>query len=710
MQSFLEHWRIPYIVVIAGLTVFFGFQCLDLQVDQDNRSMDADDENQSLIEKEFKDLFHSGDPIILAIHKDNVLDTKGRDLIRKIGSEIRKIEGVKQVVSLADTDFSLPAYQEGLLISKDRNTSGISILLKDFSDNGESLTRLIQEIRAIADAYSSNDVQTFVTGLPLQKHEAGRLVLKDQKLFAPLSFLILGGVLLLITRQLSGLVFPLLISGTSIIWTLGIYSSFGYSLNMITSLLPPVIMTLAVMTTIHIYLEWLWGTQLDKKQRILTAVKNLYRPCLFASLTTSIGFLSLISNDTPAVRQFGIFSSLGVMISYLLGVSGLAVGLSFLNAPTQQPRLAKNILSTQLEKFSNLTVTYPLQIMLGTIGVTAISLYGMQKVRSNTDLLRFLGPDTQLFSDTTYIDQNLTGVNTLELLISKTNHEPFNAFDELKQVGTLQQSIDQLPLVKHSLSIVNLIESTGTSLSDIPSGIPFESITKNPDFSNFLHIDLQTTRLCVRTGAIGSAAGAQLIEKIRSIANQKLGGNFEVRMAGGFYRVIAESNHLVASQVKSFAIALVLILLAIGIVFRSIKFVGLAIIPNIIPLLMTVAIMGYFAIDLSTGTAMIASVVIGIAVDDTIHYLSAFQKSFRGDCDQAIRTTTRSTGFALTSTTLALSLGFWVAMFGSFQPTVYFALLSGLTMWFALACDLLVLPACLKLTFCTRNKSTALIK
>ena len=174
--------------------------------------------------------------------------------------------------------------------------------------------------------------------------------------------------------------------------------------------------------------------------------------------------------------------------------------------------------------------------------------------------------------------------------------------------------------------------------------------------------------------------------------------------------MIAESNHLVASQVKSFAIALILILLAIGVVFRSIKFVGLAIIPNVIPLLMTASIMGFFAIDLSTGTAMIASVVIGIAVDDTIHYLSAFQKSFKGDCDQAIRNTTRSTGYALTSTTLALSLGFWVAMFGSFQPTVYFALLSGLTMWFALACDLLVLPACLKLTFCSRRKPTTLIK
>ena len=710
MQSFLDRWRVPYLLVLAGLTVFFGSKCLELQVDQDNRSMDADNENQELVKKEFKDLFDSGDPIILAIHKDNILDPVGRNLILKIAAEVRALEGVKQVHSLADYDFTPPDYQRGLLISKDQNTSGISILLQDFSDNGESLARLIQQIRDIADVNSSKGLQTFVTGLPLQKYEAGRLVLKDQKLFAPLSFLILGAVLLLITRHFSGLAFPLLISGVSIIWTLGIYSSFGYSLNMITSLVPPVIMTLAVMTTIHIYLEWLHGNETDKKQRVVTAVKNLYRPCLFASLTTAIGLLSLISNDTPAVRQFGIFAALGVMISYLIGVSGLAVGLSFLKAPTQHTSLKMGILPTLLEKLSDFTITHPLKIIAGTIGVAAVSFYGLQKVRSNTDLLRFLGQDTRLFSDTTFIDQNLTGVNTLELLISKINAEPFDNFDELKQIKKFQQAVNQAPQVKHSLSAVDLIESSGTSLADIPSAISFEDVTKSSGLSKFLDKDLLTTRLCVRTGAIGSSAGSQLIEEIRSIAKQQLGDSYKVREAGGFYRVIAESNHLVASQVKSFAIALILILLAIGVVFRSIKFVGLAIIPNVIPLLMTASIMGFFAIDLSTGTAMIASVVIGIAVDDTIHYLSAFQKSFKGDCDQAIRNTTRSTGYALTSTTLALSLGFWVAMFGSFQPTVYFALLSGLTMWFALACDLLVLPACLKLTFCSRRKPTTLIK
>ncbi len=667
--------------------------------------MDADNEIQALVEKEFEDLFQSGDSIILAIHKNDILDSHGKDLIQEIGFELQALEGVKQVISLADHNYSSASIFEGLLISKKRNTAGIHILLDDFSDNKKLQAHIIQEIQALAATYENEQVQCYITGLPLQKYEAGQLVLKDQKLFAPLSFLILGCVLFLITRQLSGLIFPLLISALSIVWTLGIYSFFGFSLNMITSLLPPVIMTLSVTTSIHIYLQWLQGSETDKKQRVAAAIKKLYRPCLFATLTTAIGFLSLLSSDTPAVRQFGLFTSIGVTISYFIGVSGLAVGLSFLKAPTLHPRKRKNLLTSSLKKISAFTVKHPGKIIFATIAIAAASFYGSQKVQNNTDLLRFLGPKNQLFQDSTFIDQNLTGVNCLELLISKSNHQAFAHIDELQQIADFQQSLSLLLHVKHSLSVIDLLEIKGEPLSGFPTHFPFAKVLQDSQLAPFITPDLITTRISLRISAIGSSTGAQLIDNIHSLAKKHLGDSFTIKEAGGFYRVISESDHLVASQIKSFAIALTLILLTIGIVFRSIRFMGLAIIPNIIPLLMSAAIMGFFSIDLSTGTAMIASVVIGIAVDDTIHYLSAFKKSFQGDCNAAIYTTTQSTGYALTATTLALSLGFWVAMFGSFQPTVYFALLSGLTMWFALACDLLVLPACLKLTFCTQGKN-----
>ncbi len=708
MLLFLDRWRAPYLFAVAGLTLFFGYHCLHLHVDEDNHSMDAENEGQSLVEDEFKKFFGEGDPILVAVHQDGgILNDSGKKLIREIGDELARIDGIEKVVSLAGDDFVFPDYLENLLISRDRKTTGIRIQLDDFSDNGESLSRVIDEIERVVKKHSTTDVKIALTGLPLQKHEAGRLVRRDQKIFSPLSFLILGGVLLLITKRWSGLFFPLLGSALTICWTLGIYSLFGYSLNMITSLLPPVIMTLSVTTAIHIYLEWLTGKEDNNRDRIVAAVRNLYRPCLFASLTTAIGFLSLLFSHTPAVKQFGIFAALGVVISYIIGVSGLAVGLSFLRKPPpvlDDPEgfgADHGVLSRVLVKISRLPVRHPRKIIFVTLLVAVGSAFGLQRVRSNTDLLRYLGTDTGLYRDTMFIDQNLTGVNTLEILVSRTDGEPLDTFDEMDKIQAFQNSIATIAHVKHSLSLADLL---GTPEVEPFKGVaPFEAIIEELKPDQFLNDDMRIARVSVRTDAIGTYKGAELIEAIRSSAAEKLGPEYRIREAGGFYRVIAESNHLVATQIKSFAIAIVLILVAIGVVFRSFTFMGLAIIPNVIPLLMTAAIMGFFEIDLSTGTTMIASVVIGVAVDDTIHYLAAFRRSFRGDCDVALKKTTRLTGFALTSTTLALSIGFWVAIFGSFQPTVYFALLSGVTMWFALACDLLVLPACLKLAFAKKK-------
>lgn len=704
MQSFLEHWRVPYLLVLGGLTLFFGFHCLHLHVDEDNRSMDADDKGQARIEDKFVKVFGESDSILIAVHRDtDLLDESGEKLIREISDDVSDLDGVKKVTSLVESHFSVPEYLDGLLISKDRKTAGISVLLDEFSDKGKSLNRVAEEIRSIAADHSKGDQKVAVTGLPLQKLEAGRLVRRDQKIFAPLSFLILGTLLLLITRHWSGMFFPLLVSALTICWTLGIYSLLGYSLNMITSLLAPVIMTLSATTTIHIYLEWLVGRESDNRSRIIGAVKNLYRPCLFASLTTAIGFLSLLLSRTPAVREFGFFAALGVLISYALGVSGLAVCLSFFKSPPphdpgEDHDFGHRFLSPILTRLSLISIGHPRKIIIGSLLIALVSCYGVRKVRTNTDLLRYLGTGSRLYKDTIFIDRNLTGVNTVELLISKSDgQEVIDNFADLEKIEAFQKAVTAIPLVRHSLSAADLL---GTEeVMKYKGMVPFRKIVEEVSPTEFLSRDLKTARVSIRTGVIGTFAGAGLVDDIRMIARKKLGDQYTVSEVGGFYRVISESTRLVATQIKSFGIAVILILIAIGVVFRSVGFMGLALIPNVIPLLMTAGIMGFFQIDLSTGTAMIASVVIGVAVDDTIHYLAAFRRTYRGQCDRSIKRTTGFTGFALISTTLALATGFWVAIFGSFQPTVYFALLSGLTMWFALACDLLVLPACLKLLF-----------
>jgi predicted RND superfamily exporter protein len=265
----------------------------------------------------------------------------------------------------------------------------------------------------------------------------------------------------------------------------------------------------------------------------------------------------------------------------------------------------------------------------------------------------------------------------------------------MEPITAFQDELRRLVHVRHALSMVDFLPKEAVEMQR--SGVPLAGILTNFNGSEYLSEDLKKLRISISTETIGTKEGSRLVEGIEASARDLLGDDYLVRPVGGFYRVIVESSQLVASQVRSFAIAITLILLATGIVFRSLRYSLLAIVPNVVPLLMTAAVMGFAGIALSTGTVMIASVVIGIAVDDTIHYLSTYRRTVRRDRIEAIRYTTRSTGFVLTSTTMALSAGFWVALLGSFQPTIYFALLTGMTMWFALIGDLLVLPAFLRL-------------
>lgn len=701
METLLKRWRVPFLLGLGILTVFFGYQCLGLRVEQDNRSMSANLAELETVEARFESLFHEGDGILIAASRPDLFSEAAKEDLRVLVEALEGISGIKEIHSLLDTDFAVVPSQVNLLVSPDRTTTGIHLLLEDFGEDPEALGLLVTGVQKVVADQGGKWTRLALSGLPLVKHEASRLVLRDQRIFSPLCFLILGIVLFFITRHFTGMALPLALAGLTIIWTLGLYAWCGERLNMITSLLPPVIMTLSASTAIHVYMEWLQSEEPDNRRRITGVIRKLTLPCLFASLTTVIGFLSLLLSDTPAVRLFGEYAAIGVAISFVVGMAGMAVALSFCRIPRDghhREGFVGRSLSRLLANATELSLRHPRKVVIVTILLCAVGIGGAMRVESNTDLLQFLGEKSRLVSDTRYIDEHLTGTGVIELLISDREGEPINTPEGFRALASYEKAILALPHVRHTLGLVDLLPEDPPPERFDPS-LALVALAAQPGVSALASPDFRTMRLTVAVESIGTREGAVLIDSLREAAVEKLGDAYEVSETGGFHRIVAESNRLTASQIKSFGVALVFILLSIGVIFRSFQFTALAFLPNVTPLLLTAAIMGFGGIDLSTGTSMIASVMIGIAVDDTIHFMAAFRRSYQGNGDETIRETMKSTGLSLVATTLALSLGFWVAIFGSFEPTVLFALLSGITMWFALAFDLVVLPACLKLAY-----------
>jgi predicted RND superfamily exporter protein len=633
----------------------------------------------------------------------------------------------------------------GLFVSADRRTAGILIEIEDRPGDDRYRSRLIAALRDLVAAHGADGVQLHLTGIAVQKHDVSAYIERDQALLIPLAVLTLGAALAAFFRSLLGVALPLAVTGITVVWTLGAYRLAGFQVNAITALLPPISIVLSLAVSVHIIQGWLdhgtRGSGLGARPssenqanpeprapspnasaspeprapspewiaRIRAVVRRLRFPCFFATLTTALGFISLVTSDLPAVQQFGVFAALGVVISFAVGMTLVPVGLSFVEPPaTPLAGPQHRWLRRLLDGAAALATAHPWRILLGLAALTVVSAAGVVRLRNNTDLVRFLRADAPLFRDTMFIDAHLTGPTMLEFVVRRADGAPLTGHDDVRRMAAFERAILRHEQVTGLTSVLALLrqitraERGGGALElpadDGATAYAFDLLEAAPEqdlIRKTIAADFTAARFNVRVRAVGTAVTAPLADAILAAGARAFGDGYALDATGAFHQVASGSNRLVDSQVNSFALALALVFIAIGVLFRSFTLVLLCIVPNVTPIIWTGGIMGGLGIDLSTGTTMIASAVLGLIVDDTIHYLTQFYRVFRGDAAAAVRAATTSIGAPLVMNNLILVLGFWVGCFGSFKPTIYFSLLSGVTMITGMLCDLLVTPACL---------------
>jgi len=745
LNSLLGRGRIFVLVALTVVTALLVIPASGVGVEQDNRSMVADDNERLADYDRFLQLFGNDEQLLLSVGHPRLLAAEGRGLISELTERVSRLEGVARVWSLANaqhlvagpwgaeaqplftdetdaeslqTIFTDNPHFEGLLISSDRRTAGVVIELEDRRDDAHYRRNLIESLRDVQREYAER-AELHLTGVAVQKNDVARFIERDQQVILPLVVLALVLMLAVIFRHPSGVLLPLVVTGISLVWTMGCYALAGLELNTITSLLPPVIMVLAVSTSVHLYNGWL-HLDGDDRQRISLLsgkVRELFTPCLFTSLTTALGLASLTISSVPAVRQFGMFAALGVGLAFLVSMTLVPVWLSYQRLVVEpQRREGLGVIRRSLEAIARLTFRHPRSVIVVALLLVGISLVAMLSIRNNTDLIAFLKQDAPLAVDTRYIDRELGGVNTLEFMFERRDGEPLTRVEDYHLLETFVHRLQEEPLVAGTLSVLTLLkplqraEFGGDQLT-LPGyqdelDLLLELLAMAPDqnlVDTFLTADRSVIRISARLPIVGSQQAAMLSERVQMYAGQIFGEHYRLTPTGSFYQVAIDSNGLVADMLRSFSLSLVLVMLSILLLLRSLRMTLLSMIPNLIPIVWAAGVMGMVGIDLSTGTAMIGAVVIGLAVDDTIHYLVRYRREFSGEPSTAVLATTTGTGRALTISSLVLAFGFWVGCFGSFWPTIYFSLLVGGTLIAALLCDLLVLPAVLVLN-CPRRR------
>jgi hypothetical protein len=754
MTWLLTRGRIAFLALLLATTAWFGLHASRVGVETNNESLNTRDSAQTESYDRFRATFGSDEDLLLAVTHPKLLEAEGLRFLADLTARIERQGGVKQVFSLANAQqiiagdggaqmapvapapFDAPGFApqlrttldrnpdfNGLFISADRRTAGILVEIDDRPGDTQYRAGLIDALRGIiAESGGVPGVELHLTGIAVQKHDVSTLIERDRRLLMPLAVVVLGLVLASFFRNLLGVVLPLAVTGITVAWTLGAYQLAGLQVNAITALLPPVLMVLSLGVSVHLIQGWLEaaGGTTDRVARIEAVVHELVFPCFFCTLTTALGFGSLATSNMPAVKQFGVFAAIGVVIAFVIGMTLVPVGLSFLEPPATPPRTAQHRLILRgLAWASRVSIDHPFRVLAVFFAITVLSFAGLPGVRNNTDLVRFLRSDTPLHRDTTFIDAHLTGATTLEFVVTRRDGAPLVSHDALLRMAAFEQAILQHSGVTGVSDVLGVLrqlqraETGGDTLLLPPderaTAYAFDLLQAAPEqalLRKLVAPDFSAARFNVRIHAVGTSIAAPLAESILEQGRRTFGDEYRVDATGAFYRVAKDSNQLVAAQVKSFGSAVALVFVAIGVLLRSLRLTLISFVPNVMPIAWTLGVMGLVGIDLSTGTAMIASSVIGLVVDDTIHYLVHYKRVYQGDAKAAVRETTTAVGAPLLMNNIVLVLGFWVGCFGSFKPTIYFSLLSGITMVTALVCDLFVTPASLVLLDSRRGSAT----
>jgi predicted RND superfamily exporter protein len=747
MRWLLTRARIVLVVVVALATGVLALHAARLGIEHDNASLTAADAAQTAIDAAFRSTFAGGDELLLTLTRPDLLEAPGLRQIDDVTRSIVGLDGVSRVWSLTvaqelahgeagaeprllieppwdarDVSERVRAAIDrnpdvtGWVVSADRRTAGFVIDLENRPADTEYRTRLIAALRALMVAETHDGTALNLTGVPVQKHDVSAYVERDQRVLLPLAVLALGSALAAFFRRPAGVLVPLGIAGITVVWTTGLYAWTGHQTNAITALLPPVLLTVALVVGVHVYEAWRAAAEPDRTARALAAVRAVAAPAALCTVTTAQGFLSLGVSDLPAVQQFGVFAAVGTIVAFAVGLTAMPALLTWLRPP-QPSRGGHDFTLRLLDGTSRLATTRPGLIVTLFALVTAVAALGIPRIRANTDLVGFLTEDAPLRRDTAFIDAHLTGTLPFDFMITRRDGGPIASLDALRRLDELETATRARPHVTTVTSVLALVRQVHRAETGGPSlALPADEETLRKEIAlldgsgnelvrRFAAPELRALRLSVRLHAVGTAESAPLVDAVVTDGRRLLGPDYVLAPAGELYRVVHDSTGLVRQQVTSFGAAIVLVVLAIGILFRSVAFTVLALIPNVLPILWTGGLMGFAGIELSTGTAMIASAVLGLVVDDTIYYLSHYRRAFRGDAVAAVRETTRAVGAPVTAASASLIVGFLVGALSSFKPTIYFSVLTSLTMITGVVCDVLMLPASLVLLARMRSGS-----
>lgn len=602
----------------------------------------------------------------------------------------------------------------GELVSADGR---VSALVVTFDETGldRDRPRILQEIYTAVESRLPAGVTAYYNGSIEINETYNRVTVANQRRFIPPILALTLLAMYVLFRSAARAAIAMISIAVSVVWTMGLYSLMGFGFNILTAMLTPLVVVLAIADDVHLIQHYDDERRRGSAEHAFKAtVSYLSTPLLAASGTTALGLLALATSDIVAVRHFGVGAAVGVMVDCVSSLILVPTLLTFLRPAVRRPR-HDEWLVRPIARGAAYATRRPRVVVAAALAVAVAAAAGITRLRVDTNHIHFFSPSHALSRSAAVIDRDLAGVYSFHVLLEGAP-DSMKSPDTVRRIDRLAAAIAALPHVRKTTSMADHVKRTNQELHDgdvSSSVIPTDARTLAQELLLFgltdegrrelervVSSDFSTAQIIVRLPSMGSDLVFDTIQVAQRAATEIFAGTAVTATVTGSGRLFSALDHyLVRSQISSFSTAFLTIFVAMFVIFRSVRFGILALVPNVFPVLAVLGVMGWFDISLNVATVMVASIALGIVDDDTVHYLHRFRHHVAegAGVDAAAHAAAASEGRAALTTAIVNSAGFAVLMLSEYRPSAWFGGLLAITLLTAFLAEILILPATIKL-------------
>ncbi|MCA0232531.1 MAG: MMPL family transporter [Bacteroidetes bacterium] len=761
-SKFILKNRTVLLGLVVVLTGYMGFQASKVRLSYElAKILPASDTNFQLYEA-FKARYgEDGNVLVMGVATDQMFQREVFCSWYELNEAIKKIEGVKEVVSNASLkeivrndslkrfDFvpivaqkprlqsevdsirlkinRLPFYQ-GFIVSEDGKAHLMAVTLDQHKLNDESRGELLEAIlKATAAFEQKHSLKVHLSGLPYIRTEFSAKVSREVVMFTILAVLVTGLILMFFFRSWWVMLISLGVVLMGVVCSVGYMVLFGYEISLLTGLIPSLMVVIGVPNSIFLTNKYHeeFGKTKDKSQALATAAEKIGETTFWANMTTSIGFGVFYLTGSKLLVEFGLIASLSVMTMYVICLVLITILYSYLPAPNAKhlARLEAKFISRFLQQVNDL-VKHRRRFIYLTVGVLVlVSAYGLSRITAIGFIVDDLPKNDPILTDLQFFERHFHGVMPFEVSIDTGRPGRVFAPQTLTKIRQMQKEFATHPEFTKPLSLVEAIKFIYQSYRGgdpkyfvLPGALELNKLAEytgaakgtEASFGSFIDTTRRYTRVSFQVADIGTKRIDALYDllqpKIDSIfnINPETGGwvdkedRYEAKITGNSVVFTKGNDYLLQNLIESTLLAIGLISVLMVVLFGNWRMILIAIIPSLVPLVITAGIMGFAGIHLKPSTTLIFSIAFGLSSDGTIYFLTKYKDEFRNKgrtVAEAVSQTIQFTGISMFYTAIILFVGFAIFTASTFKGTVALGILVSITLLMGMLSNLILLPA-----------------